>query len=96
MLFRSQDHGTDFVDILSTFLQSDSNLTKTARKLNFHRNTMLYKLSKIESIIGDSLEDSTLKQTLLLSCYTIRYIALYLKEDVLKYNPIQKETEGDT
>ena len=91
-----QDHGTDFVDILSTFLQSDSNLTKTARKLNFHRNTMLYKLSKIESIIGDSLEDSTLKQTLLLSCYTIRYIALYLKEDVLKYNPIQKETEGDT
>lgn len=88
-----KDHDTDFVDILATFLQADSNLTKTAKLLNFHRNTMLYKLSKIESIIGNSLDDSTLKQTLLLSCYTIRYITLYLKEDLMKYNPIQKDMD---
>ena len=86
-----REHDTDFVDILSAYLQSDSNLTRTAKLLNFHRNTMLYKLSKIESIIGTSLEDSTLKQTLLLSCFTIRYVSLYLKEDVLKYSPMQKE-----
>lgn len=89
-----RDHQTDFVEILSTYLRADCNLTKTARILNFHRNTMLYKLSKIEAIIGDTLTDSNLKQTLLLSCYTIRYITDYLKDDVFQYTPIQKETEG--
>ena len=48
-----------------------------------HRNTVLNKINKIEEIIGDSLDNSALRDRLTFSHYVLDYMQLYQKEDIL-------------
>lgn len=81
------EHRTEYRTILYEYLLYDCNLTQTARKLNYHRNTMQYKLYKIEEIIGRPLADGSYKQTLLFSCAIARYITEYLGRDLQYREP---------
>jgi purine catabolism regulator len=53
-----EEHSTDLVETLSTFLDMQGNLSQTARVLHLHRNGLLYRLSRIEQIAGCELSSS--------------------------------------
>ena len=74
-------NGTNLFQVLFTFLKNVRNLTQTARALFFHRNTLQHKIEKIESIIGEDLDSSAIRQRLMFSCTVVEYIQKYLKRD---------------
>jgi purine catabolism regulator len=45
------------IETLENFFQSNGNLSETARAMHLHRNSLLYRLERIESLLGHSLED---------------------------------------
>ncbi len=49
-----------FLETLECFFRCNGNLSETARAMHFHRNSLLYRLGRIEEILGRSLEDSEL------------------------------------
>ena len=52
-----QQHGSDLVFTLQVLLDENYNLTKTTKKLFIHRNTLKYRIQKIESITGLKVEE---------------------------------------
>ena len=55
-----KNNGTDYVKTLSTYLRNYKNLSQTADDLFLHRNTILYRLNKIEEILQSSLDNHSL------------------------------------
>jgi purine catabolism regulator len=53
-----------FIETLECYFRCNGNLSETARAMHFHRNSLLYRLSRIEEILGRSLEDSELRLSL--------------------------------
>ena len=47
-----KNNGTDLYDFLKIYIDNDGSVKKTADDLFIHRNTVNYKISKIESIIN--------------------------------------------
>jgi GAF domain-containing protein len=47
------DHGTDLVRTLETFLDANSNLTRTAALLPVHVNTLRQRLDRLDRLVGD-------------------------------------------
>ena len=47
-----KNNGTDLYDFLKIYIKNDGSIKKTADDLFVHRNTVNYKISKIESIIN--------------------------------------------
>ena len=74
-------HNTNLADVLYAYLMNDCNSTKTAKQLNIHRNTMLYKIDKIESLVNHSLSDGTFRLNLMFSYLAIKYLQDYKKID---------------
>lgn len=54
-------NGTDFVNILYVFLKENGNYIKTAKRLYLHRNTLMYKINKIQEIIKRDLTDAKVR-----------------------------------
>jgi purine catabolism regulator len=53
------DHqrGLDLIGTLIAYIRHQGNVSQTARKLNLHRQSLLYRLRKIEALTGRSLTD---------------------------------------
>lgn len=51
-----QNHA-DFMDILYAFLQENGSYIQTSQKLFMHRNTLMYKINKIQEILKLNLSD---------------------------------------
>lgn len=64
-------------DTLFTYLMNDRSISETSRCLFMHRNTTIYKLGKIEKLIGSNLDDPYMRHQLILSCMIIRYVEKY-------------------
>ncbi|MDQ7860966.1 helix-turn-helix domain-containing protein [Peribacillus frigoritolerans] len=47
----------DLIETFSVYNQFQGNVSQTARSLNLHRQSLLYRLRKIESLTGLSLID---------------------------------------
>lgn len=52
------------VETLECFFRCNGNLSETARTMHLHRNSLLYRLGRIEEILGRSLEDAELRLSL--------------------------------
>ena len=52
-----KNNGLDLLHTLSTYLVHQGNVSQTARALNLHRQSLLYRLRKIESLTNRSLND---------------------------------------
>ncbi|HEV2579817.1 MAG TPA: helix-turn-helix domain-containing protein, partial [Ktedonobacteraceae bacterium] len=52
------------IDTLENFFRYNGNLSETARAMHFHRNSLLYRLGRIEELLGRSLEDPELRLSL--------------------------------
>lgn len=60
-------NGTGYTDFLKAFLRNNANTIKTSRELFIHRNTALYQLHKVESILGCNLSSEAVKAELLIA-----------------------------
>ncbi|MBQ8986063.1 MAG: helix-turn-helix domain-containing protein [Lachnospiraceae bacterium] len=92
LVMYDQKNDTDMADILLTFLKYERNTTKAAEALYMHRNTLLYKIKKIEEIIDRDLEDPDFRSRMLFSGYVLDYMRKYRKEDILQ---LQRDSSRD-
>lgn len=70
----------EMFDTLKTYLEHDCSLGKTAVALYIHRNTMIYRIKKIQEYLKDSLDHAYIKDYLRLS---IRILELYTRKENL-------------
>jgi purine catabolism regulator len=64
-LHESDSHSNSaLIETLETFFHCNGNLSETARRMHLHRNSLLYRLSRIEELLGRSLEDAELRLSL--------------------------------
>ena len=58
-LLQHDDHheGSSYIETLEEFFHFNGNLSEMARATHFHRNSLIYRLKRIEEILGRSLED---------------------------------------
>lgn len=75
-------NGTNLRDIMFYYLMNDRNIARTSAAMFVHRNTLIYKIKKIEELIGESMDDPYLRHALIFSCLLLRYRELYQKEGV--------------
>ena len=59
----SRNNGA-LIETLEGFFRCNGNLSETARTMHLHRNSLLYRLGRIEELLGRSLEDSELRLSL--------------------------------
>lgn len=59
--------GTEFYRSLKEYLLLRNNVSMTAKRLFIHRNTMLYRLSKVSEILGVDINDPVIANNLLIS-----------------------------
>ena len=83
--FRKHQDREDLKDTLLAWCESDFSLINAARRLHIHRNTLTYRLEKLEKICGRDLKDY--RQTLEL------YIAFKLDQFI---GPSRKEDEPES
>lgn len=67
-------NNTNMREVAVCYLKNNRNCTLTAAMLNLHRNTLLYKIQKIEDLLGESLDNPELQQRLLFSNTVVEYI----------------------
>lgn len=76
-------YGTNLKETLYVFLTNDCNTVKAAKMMYVHRNTMYYKINKIEELTGQKLDNGMFKERLLFSFYVLEYQEKYRQEDPL-------------
>lgn len=69
-----QKYQTNYCHNLIIHLQNDGNVTKTAQYFQIHRNSMKYRIKKIEEIMAVSLADSEIKFSLMMSFKLLTYL----------------------
>ncbi len=57
-------HDGTYIKTLESYFHYNGNLSQTARTMHFHRNSLIYRLERIEEILGRSLEDAELRLSL--------------------------------
>lgn len=57
----------NLINTLEAYFRSNGNLSETARAMHFHRNSLLYRLGRIEEALGRSLDDPELRLSLQIS-----------------------------
>lgn len=62
-----RDNQTDFLHTLEVYLENDCNAQKCGRLLFLHRNSLVYRIHRIEEIAGCDLSDPTERAYLRLS-----------------------------
>lgn len=66
-----KETGSENFRTLFEFLLSGSNYTNAAKELHLHRNSLIYRISRIEELIGSSLNDPDNCRLLLYSCMLV-------------------------
>jgi purine catabolism regulator len=56
-LTEDSPQNTEFLSTLEAFFEEHGNLTRTAKRLHIHRNTLLYRMDRIKEISGLDLEN---------------------------------------
>lgn len=67
LLAYDADKNTEYCKTLATYIQCGMNKDLTRKELNIHRNTLIYRLDKIEEILGHSLNEGSYLINLYLS-----------------------------
>lgn len=77
LYFYDQLHNTNFVQFLRTFLEENGSANKISNRLFIHRNTVTYKINKIESILDIDLNNTFARTNLSVA---------FMIEDILNKN----------
>lgn len=74
LLDNSEEGRYNNLYLLRCYLLSERSLSVTARLLHLHRNSVIYRLGKIENILGVDLDDPEVRLRLLVSYKILEYI----------------------
>lgn len=74
LIAHDMENNDTLCDTLHQYLKVGGNVTHTAKKLFVHPNTVLYRLRKIKSIIGNPLEDYLYRDSLLIALEINNYL----------------------
>ena len=66
-------HSTDFLATLRAYIYNLCDTAATASELHIHRNTLLYRLNKMEELTGFSLKNHDIFMHLMISFYMMEY-----------------------
>jgi DNA-binding PucR family transcriptional regulator len=69
-----KSNNTTFAGSLYEFLIHERNLAHTAKALHMHRNTLIYRINKIQEITNHDLENSSYRFRLLLSFKILSFL----------------------
>lgn len=58
LIAHDNQENTDYVETLNTYIRYGMSKERTRKALNIHRNTLTYRLNRIEEILGHRLDDS--------------------------------------
>lgn len=64
-----RQHGSEYCNTLFQYIVQERNTVQTAKLLYLHRNTMKYRLERIEDIIQVPLDDPSVRQRLMDSLF---------------------------
>ncbi len=81
-------HQMDLVSSLFTYFEENGNAAKTAKRLFVHRNTLDYRLKKVEEITGRNLNDAYDRLTLQLGVIIGKHLTRKVLTDDLLCNAI--------
>ena len=84
---------TNYCQILKAYLLNNMNTSKTADDFRIHRNTLMYKLRKIEQLTGEDLNDPTITLRMLFSLFTIDYLSVYQNRSIIESEASAKVLE---
>lgn len=62
---------SDYVSLLKTYLDNERNISSTAKALFMHRNTLVYRLEKLNSLLDADLDNPYERNYLRLSIYVL-------------------------
>jgi purine catabolism regulator len=77
-------HSAELIDTLEGFFRCNGNHARAAELLHLHRNTLLYRLERIEALTGRDLSDAETRLSMQLAL-KIRRVA-----DTLRGNPVRR------
>ncbi|MCI8281426.1 MAG: PucR family transcriptional regulator [Lachnospiraceae bacterium] len=80
LLYHDTERHSELLKTMYHFLQTPGNPGKTAENLHIHKNTLLYRMNKIKSLTGCSLEDGDEIMSLGLSYKLMRYLKMLPEE----------------
>lgn len=83
LLRYDRTHGDNLCEIMKAYFRNNCNTSQTAKVLFLHRNTLINKLTKIEEIIGASLDDFQTRIRLIFSDMVMEYADICCREDPL-------------
>lgn len=72
LLEHDSEKGSDYMNLLRTYLMNERNIAKTTRNAFLHRNTFLYRIQKIGELLQMDLDDPDTRTTLLLAYYILK------------------------
>ena len=70
-------HGTNNSVLLKAYLLNECNTSRTAEQFGMHRNTLMYRLDKIQQISGTDLSDPAANFRMLFSLMVLDYMERY-------------------
>jgi purine catabolism regulator len=76
LVLYDQKNGTDLVNTLEHYYNSNSNIMLTAEKLYIHRNTLNYRLKRIKEILGLDIDEAETKICLIMALKISRLLNL--------------------
>lgn len=66
--------GNNNLHLLDVYLNCDRNITNTAKVMNLHRNSVIYRLDRMEKMLNGSFNDPKFRFDLLISLKILQYI----------------------
>ena len=66
-----QQHNSDNIRLLYNYLLYERRVTETANALNMHRNSVTYRISRIEDLLEVELDDLATRNMLIFSFYLL-------------------------
>lgn len=79
-----KEHDSDLSQLLFSYLKNDRNITQTAAEVFMHKNTIINKIKKINSIIDCNLDDPKERLILMMSQLFIAYSTHCCQIDMLE------------
>jgi len=86
LLSYDHENGTELLQTLRVFLEHNQNMTKAAKALFIHYNTLRYRLERIEDILGDVLSNPQQRLTIEIALQLYPLITRALSDRTLPSN----------
>jgi len=90
-----REHGTELMETLFEYLQTAGNTTRAAAMLYLHKNTMLYRLNRIRSILGTDLSSGEDNFLLMYSYRILLYLGLFSPHRKIEREDLRRAAKSE-